>query len=317
MFLKAPDFWYSSPSFWLTLVLKPFSVAYGFIAHRLYKRPYKHNLGSNNQVIAIGGATVGGSGKTVVVRSLCQTLMNQGLCVAVLSRGYGRSKNDIRQVNIDTDKYQDVGDEPLMLSKTFPVFVGRDRFEAAKLATNAQYLILDDGITQRSLKPHKKIIVLNADQGFGNGELLPLGPNRLDLEKIKFDIDAICLIYEKNKGNKIALELPKDIPVYRGYCKYNFGNLSGRIMPFCGIGFPKKFFQIFSNFEVCKTMAFPDHYPYKDEDLQQLIHEAARLRAQLVTTEKDLMRVPEIYRDKIKTVIVDLVWETQISELFM
>lgn len=316
MFIKAPEFWYSKPALWIKCILFPISKLYGLIAHRRYKNQYTNELKNDQYVIAVGGATVGGSGKTVVVKSFCKYLEDKGNSVAILSKGYGRKSRKVKRVDVKVDQYQTVGDEPLMMAKDFPVFVGKDRFETAQMAEEFQYLILDDGITQRSLKPNKKIVVINADQGFGNGELLPLGPNRLDLEKIKFDIDAICLIHEKANEKNISFELPAEIPVYRGYCKHNLSNLSGRLMAFCGIGFPRKFFQIFSNFEVCKTIAFPDHYPYKDEDLQQLIQEAARLQAQLVTTEKDYMRIPEIYRSRIKTVGVDIVWENSISDLF-
>lgn len=315
-FLKTPQFWYKQPNIGQKLILKPLSWLYGYIAHYRYNSEYQHELNNNQKVIAIGGITSGGSGKTLVVSSLCHTLTKMGFKPAILSRGYGRTQsNSIKKVS-PQDSYKNVGDEPLLLSQQWDVFVGKNRFKTAELASEFDFLILDDGITQRSLKPNKKIIVISASQCFGNGELLPLGPNRLNLENIKHDIDAIFLIHENNKSTEHTFTFPSNIPVYHGYIKHNFGELTGRLMLFCGLGYPKKFFQSFSNFQVCKTVSFPDHYPYKDIDIQNLIQESTRLNAQLVTTEKDLMRIPEKYRVKIKTISIEISWNNPIEDLF-
>ena len=86
-------------------------------------------------------------------------------------------------------------------------------------------------------------------------------------------------------------------------------------MVFCGLGYPQKFFNIFSNFEVAKAITFPDHYPYEEREIQNLITEAFRLGAQLVTSEKDLMRIPKQYWPQIKTVGIDVFWEDPIDSL--
>ncbi len=316
-FFKTPKFWYGRPSIFHKLFLRPISWIYDRIAHYHYLKPYAHQLNGNPFIIAIGGITSGGSGKTVIVSSLCDIIKKNGHNPAVLSRGYGRNNDKIMQVNPLTDSYKDVGDEPLLLSHKVPVFVGRNRFETAKLAKNFDYLLLDDGITQRFLKPDKKILVISASQGFGNGELLPLGPNRLAFDKIKSDIDAIILIYEKKETEKFSFSFSNNIPIYRGYINHNFKDLKGRLMLFCGLGYPAKFFQSFSNFEVCKTITFPDHYPYKETDIKNLIQESTRLHAQLVTTEKDLMRIPEKYRYMIKTSSISIDWKDSIKEVLI
>jgi tetraacyldisaccharide 4'-kinase len=205
-----------------------------------------------------------------------------------------------------------VGDEPLLLSNQFDVFVGKNRAETADMAEEYEYLVLDDGLTQKYLEPTKKLVVINNDQLFGNGEMLPLGPNRLDFKEIKTDIDAILVLKSKEAETP---EIFEDIPVYCGKIEQNFNDISGRLIVFCGLGYPQKFFQIFSNFEVAKTITFPDHYPYKDREIDDLISEAFRLGAQLVTTEKDLMRISSKYWPQIKTVGVDIVWESPIDSL--
>ena len=273
--------------------------------------PYDVSL-LDRKIIAVGGVTAGGSGKTVVVSSICKILKEKGKSVAVLSRGYGRESSRTLKVDDSIHSYKEVGDEPLLLSKQFDVFVGKNRAETADMASEYEYLVLDDGLSQRYLAPTKKIVVIDEKQLFGNGEMLPLGPNRLDFEKIKSDIDAVFVLGHGKNGSRIPFD---DVPVYFGKVVQNFEDISGRLVVFCGLGYPQKFFSAFSNFEVAKAIAFPDHYPYKENDIQDLISEAFRLGAQLVTSEKDLMRIPKQYWSQIKTVGIDVFWENSIDSL--
>ncbi len=310
-FFKSPDFWYKKPTFFQKLCLKPISEVYRFVSNYRYQIPYDVSL-SEKKIIAVGGVTAGGSGKTVVVSSICKILKKSGKKVAILSRGYGRELDSALKVDNSIHTYRDVGDEPLLLSKQFDVFVGKNRAETADMAKEHEYLVLDDGLSQKYLAPTKKIVVIDNEQLFGNGEMLPLGPNRLDFEKIKSDIDAVFVLGRKKIGGKMSFN---DVPVYFGKIVQNFGDISGRLMVFCGLGYPQKFFNIFSNFEVAKTISFPDHYPYKENEIQNLISEAFRLGAQLVTSEKDLMRIPKRYWPQIKSIGIDVVWEDSIDSL--
>jgi len=310
-FFKSPEFWYKEPTFVQKLFLKPISEIYRLVSNYRYQMPYRVSL-PGKKIIAIGGVTAGGSGKTIVVSSICKILKKKGKSVAVLSRGYGRESSRALKVDNSIHTYKDVGDEPLLLSKQFDVFVGKNRSEIADMAKEYEYLVLDDGLSQRYLAPTKKIVVIDDEQLFGNGEMLPLGPNRLDFEKIKSDIDAVFVLGRGKSDSKISLD---GVPIYFGKVVQNFGDISGRLMVFCGLGYPQKFFNIFSNFEVAKAIAFPDHYPYKENEIQHLISEAFRLGAQLVTSEKDLMRIPKQYWSQIKTVGIDVVWEDSIDSL--
>ncbi len=312
IFFDTPKFWYKDPGLLRKVCLKPFSEFYRYIANYRYHLPCDVSL-HGKKVIAVGGITAGGSGKTVVVSSICKILREHDKKFAILSRGYGRKTNDPLKVDNDVHTYEEVGDEPLLLSRQFDVFVGKNRAETADMADEYEYLILDDGLTQKFLESTKKIVVVSNDQLFGNGEMLPLGPNRLDFDEIKSDIDALFVL--KREGDSVRA-LFDDVPVCYGNIKQDFGDISGRLLVFCGLGYPQKFFNIFSNFEVAKTISFPDHYPYKDEDISKMLEEAFRLRAQLVTTEKDLMRISSKYWSQIKTVGVDIVWESSIDFLF-
>jgi tetraacyldisaccharide 4'-kinase len=260
--------------------------------------------------MAIGGITAGGSGKTMVVQSICEILMAQNKRVAILSRGYGRSRKESLCVDNKIHTYRDVGDESLLLSNVAPVYVSSDRYKSATLAESEgfDFFILDDGITQKSLKPDIKLVVVDEEQRFGNGEMLPLGPNRLNFEKIKADIDGIIILGKEKK------EIPIDtcdIPVYRGEIWQDFSKIKKRIIVFCGIGYPDKFFNSFVDFKIVEKITFPDHYPYSIDDMEKLIFKANSSNAQLITTEKDFMRIPIKYRSSVTIVPARIVWDTQ------
>lgn len=315
MIFKTPSFWYKKPSFLQKCLLCPATWIYKLISNYRYKSRYQVIL-NGRKIIAIGGITVGGAGKTVVVDAICKLLQESNKTVSVLSRGYGRSSKELLKVDESVHTYKDVGDEPLLLAKRAPVFVGTNRAATAQMADDSEYLILDDGLTQKYLKPTKKIVVISSSQQFGNGELLPLGPNRLDFNTVKSDTDALIVLRDESAVlDEPNLSAWGDVPKFYGRIRQNFGNLSGRLIVFCGLGYPQKFFKIFSNFEVAQTIAFPDHYPYKDSDMEKLIKRAFDLHAQLVTTEKDWVRIPKLYQDKVKTVRAEIVWENSISRL--
>lgn len=133
-------------------------------------------------VIVVGNWVVGGAGKTPATLALLALLQRRGLRVGVVSRGYGRSANDVRLVQ-RTSPASAVGDEPLLihLRSGAPVAVGRDRVAAARALLAAhpqlQLLISDDGLQHLRLPRDLSLLVLD-ERGVGNGRLLPAGPLR-------------------------------------------------------------------------------------------------------------------------------------------
>lgn len=372
MFLKAPKFWYekSSTNVVLQKVLHPFCSAYRYFAVKNLRKGYTYRA-HKARTIAVGGITVGGSGKTPVVASMCEIAANAGIKSAVLSRGFARKSDKVLKVDSEIHTFKDVGDEPLMLTKYSDVFVSKNRMVSAELAENSNHnlLILDDGLTQRDLHPDIKIVVVDSTQGFGNGELLPLGPNRLDFSMFKpGEIDAVVVLKasENEDVSDIIKRIPENLKVIFGYLQGDFSLLklqdlnhtdwpsqkdpkkSGRFknkgkksvvleavtavsdldssseidqsnpsdlrqikfLAFCGIGYPQKFFNFLrKELHVLSCIEFPDHYPFTDDDITDLLDEARLLDARLVTTEKDLCRIPKQYHNFISVVPVKVVWD--------
>jgi tetraacyldisaccharide 4'-kinase len=175
----------------LAVALWPISAVFGalvWLRHTLYK------LGALKQhvlpvpVLVVGNVLVGGVGKTPIVMALVQHLTQQGWRVGVLSRGYGRQREqqapqpDIRPVLADSAA-QDVGDEPLLIARTcqVPVWVGSNRTAAGlallKQHPEVQVLVCDDGLQHWPLARDLELCVFD-ERGVGNGFLLPAGPLR-------------------------------------------------------------------------------------------------------------------------------------------
>lgn len=289
---RNPKFWYTKPNFVEKILLTPFELVYSYLAKKNYNRPYRYALNNHQKVIAVGGMTVGGSGKTIVTQLIAEQLSREGKKVAVLSRGYGRESSEALRVDLKQHSYKDVGDEPLILAQYCSVFVGKNRYECAKLA-GAQFdcFIMDDGFVQRYLQPDVFILVADGLQGFGNGHLLPLGPNRLKFSWVKNDINLVVAFNNFDVGFEPTIDLVFQKP-----------KVEGAIVAFCGLGYPQKFFDTLSRCNLVKTVAFPDHYEYSETDIIELLKLKDMLSATLVTTEKDFIKIPPKYQEKISVI---------------
>ena len=73
VFFNTPEFWYKDPGLLRKLCLKPISEIYRAVSSYRYHLPCDVSL-HEKKVIAVGGITAGGSGKTVVVSSICKML---------------------------------------------------------------------------------------------------------------------------------------------------------------------------------------------------------------------------------------------------
>ena len=92
---------------------------------------------------------------------------------------------------------------------------------------------------------------------------------------------------------------------------------SARVVAFAGIGRPGKFFDTLERLgsTILARHAFADHQPFSSAMLAPIIAEAARLRAQTLTTEKDWVRLPEELRDRITPVPVYVSWDDNAREV--
>jgi len=266
-------------------------------------------------VICIGNLTAGGSGKTPVVRDLALRLARSGRRPAVLSRGYGGRLRGPLAVDPTLHTAAEVGDEPLLLSRETPCWIAGNRALGAKaaIAQGADVIVMDDGFQNPSIAQKLKLVVVDGATGFGNGRTIPAGPLR---ERIASGIgraDALILIGEDLRH--IGRRFDQDLPVLRASLRLRDAPwLAGRhVIGFAGIGRPGKFRAslVAAGAEITAFQPFADHHRFTDGELRALAIRAERQGATLVTTEKDWVRLGPGWRERIRSLPVDLIWRRE------
>lgn len=309
----------NTPAFWakknsaLAMALKPLSYLYAVISHYRYRAVTPAKM--DKPVICIGNITAGGAGKTPVAIAICQILQQQGVVTAFLSRGYGGKHTGPHRVDREKDNAQEVGDEPLLLSRYAPTWVAKQRVLGAKAAikAGAGVIIMDDGFQNPSVKKDLSFLVIDGSFGVGNGCIIPSGPLRETLDEALKRCDAVIVIGQDK--THITARIPASIPViFASMEPYTVPNIAGKkCVAFAGIGNPEKFFATLSSIGADLVMAhkFPDHYMYSEQDIASLLQDASKHSAQLVTTEKDWVRLPRMAKEQVVFLPVSIRWEDE------
>ena len=274
-------------------------------------------------VISVGNISLGGTGKTPLVERIARAVSEEKKRVAILIRGYrGSSEAETVVVSDGTrllSRPAEAGDEAYLLAKRLPsvaVVAGKDRYRAGSLAITdlgAQSLVLDDGFQHRSLKRDLDIVSIDASEPFGYGHLFPRGLLREPLESLS---RADVLVIIRAKADQDLEEIRGRLRRYNPQAALFVGErrpLSFMKMPeesqhrleeirgwkcvaFSGIANPPSFLALLSSLgaEVMRSFSFPDHHPYRLEELGEIVGWAKEAGVQaLLTTEKDSIRLPQ------------------------
>lgn len=313
MLIKTPQFWIKKN--FISYALLPFSLLY-FLVVKIVNCNSK-NYRISKPVICVGNFIAGGSGKTPVAIALGKLLneiieqnQNKNFKFVYLSRGYKNAGLKFSEVCAKQHDAKNVGDEPLILSEIATTFVAKNRLFGAKEIEKMQEIkaiILDDGMQNDSLKKDFTIAVVDGNIGFGNGFLIPAGPMRQTFKMGYKKADCVVIIGEA-KPEIIAKLADKKI-IYADLEAKNLANfLNQKLIAFCGLAYPNKFFSFLEkqNCNIVKKVSFPDHYDYKNVDLEGLIATAQKSQAQLVTTKKDWIKFPPEFKSKISYLDVEL-----------
>jgi tetraacyldisaccharide 4'-kinase len=284
--MRAPDFWRADArSPWPTL-LAPASLVWRVGARLRRRRPQRVAA----KVISVGNLVVGGAGKTPTALALAERLLARGHVVHFITRGYGGRERGPLRVDIDRHVAAEVGDEPLLLAARAPTWVARDRAAGAEaaIAAGAKVLVLDDAHQNFALHKDLSLLVVDAGYGFGNGRVMPAGPLRETVAAGLARAQGVVLIGagDVRTGN---------VPQIRASVQPANDDLRHRrVFAFAGIGRPEKFFATLRDLQcdIVATRSYPDHYAYTPDEVMRLAEAAAAAGARLVTTEKDLVRLP-------------------------
>lgn len=277
--------------------------ARGLLATRTLPRP----------VISVGNLTVGGTGKTPMIRFLACWLREDGIRAAVLSRGYGRTSRGVVWASGEgRPRAGEVGDEPALLAASLPgipVVVGESRFEAGMAVlsrTDVDMFLLDDGFQHLSLARDLDILLVDARRGLGNGLTLPLGPLREPPDHARYaDALVVTRCRDLPEGRRTAAAVPAAHGAPRAFSRIvptaqvdPDGNVEPlfpagtEIAAFSGLADNAQFRDtlVGLGYSVRTFLSFGDHHRYDDGDIRR-IRDGSRGLA-VVTTEKDMVRLP-------------------------
>ena len=288
MKLKKPKFWdYKKPSFFSYLLL-PFSITIGLIA-KINSKPKYPN--SKIKTICVGNIYIGGTGKTSLTIKIKEIL----------------DKNNIKACFIKKF-YLNQTDEQKLLSKNGTLFSNLKRITALDEAISEGFevAIFDDGLQDNSIKYNMEIICFNNLNWIGNGLTLPSGPLRESINNLKFYENVFL------NGNEESLIAIKDqikkinpnININSGkYTPLNIGEFDKdqNYLVFSGIGNHKTFVEMLKNnkLKIVSDLEYPDHYQYSKRDFEEIIINAKKFNAHIITTEKDYLRLENFNRNEI------------------
>ena len=302
------------PGFWhrdgvVPLLLSPVGALVSAVTrHRMRQAGWRAPV----PVLCCGNAGVGGTGKTTLVLDLAGRMLARGIAVHCLTRGYRGRVRGVLRVDPAIHDAELVGDEPLLLAAVAPTWVGADRAESARAAISAgaEILLMDDGLQHPGLEKTASLLVIDGAVGFGNGRVMPAGPLREPAAAAAARCRAAILIGADQTAARAAID---GLPVLDAWLVPDRVLAPDRVFAFCGIARPSKFFETVaaSGAVLAGSVGFPDHHPFSPRDIEGVFSQAAGLRARLLTTPKDYVRLPAAIRGQIDSLGVRLMWRDE------
>jgi len=296
MKFKKPKFWDLKRPNLLSYLLLPFTIPIRI--NNIFLNIKSKKKYDKIKTICVGNIYLGGTGKTPTTIKLYKILQQTGL-------------------NIFTAKkfYKSQLDEQTILHKKTQFITANDREEIIKrgFQNNADLLIFDDGLQDNKIKYDINFVCFNTQNWVGNNFLIPAGPLREKLDSLK-KYDGVFLKENNSNGSEIV-DLIKtfnnQIKIFFTYYRItNLAtlNIDKKYIIFSGIGDPSNFKNTLlrNNFKIVEEIIYPDHYQYKQKDIDKIKFKANQLNAEILTTEKDYVKISKENSDNIKFLEIDL-----------
>ena len=280
MNLKKPKFWDKQEPNFFSYILIPITIFFKIIVSLKPKSKIKIK---DIKTICVGNIYLGGTGKTSLAIKIKEILTKKNIKTCFVKKFY-------------TNQF----DEQKLLKSYGKLFVANKRIDALNQAAKENYAvaILDDGLQDYSINYDISLVCFNTINWIGNGMTIPSGPLREPINELK-KYQHVFLNGNLENTNSIKQELYKinpEINIHIG--KYEPINLDEfdkkeNYLVFSGIGNHGTFISMLKNnkFKISKEYEYPDHYEYKNQDIDKILNEASNLNCKIITTEKDYLRL--------------------------
>ena len=299
MNIKKPKFWDLKKPNLISYLLIPFTIPLLINNFFLNKKNKKIK---EIKSICVGNIYIGGTGKTPSTIKLYEIL-----------------RKIEPQICTGKKFYSNHEDEKIILEKKTNLICEDNREKIIQIAIKKKQkiIIFDDGLQDKKLDFDLKFVCFEAENWIGNGKLIPAGPLREEISSLK-KYDAIFL--KDSELNKNVQEIIKiynqNIEVFNtSYQIKNFRNfdLSKKFLVFSGIGNPKNFMNTLNknNFKIIDQIIFSDHYNYKQEDINFIKNRAKKINAEIITTEKDFVKISKFDNENINFLEIELKIENE------
>lgn len=304
-------------------ILRFLSILYGIAVsarNYLYSREILKSRQVPCRVVCIGNLTAGGTGKTPVVIMSARMLKENGIKVAVVSRGYGRADGKTLVVS-DGSRIlpaSESGDEPHLIASSLPgvpVVVGRNRFLAAMTVFNRfqpAVILLDDGFQHRGLYRDVDILTMDAGNPIGSDYLLPRGLLRESPRGMK---RARAIVFtraddstNRERAERMVRYYTRNTSLFRTRIeaaglrepgserREEVTALAGqKVAALSNVVNPESFYKLLENAgaEIITKRAMPDHHRYSSAEIGDIVRETrSRGAGYLVMTAKDERNFP-------------------------
>ena len=300
------DSWYKK-SLWLYL-LYPFSLIFSYLTSLRRKRFLTNKITSFKSevpIVVVGNLTIGGTGKTPLVKYIVTELKNKGYKPGIVSRGYGGKFKETLQVTSETP-VKHTGDEAQILAKLdVPFYIDKNRVRAVKkLSKNhdCDVIISDDGLQHYKMGRQVEIAVIDGKRRFGNNLTFPAGPLRESSKRI----DTVDFIVNNSgpteEGEYLMNISPTKFVHLKSGKSYSIENwpMHKQVHAVAGLGNPGRFFDLLDKlgFDIIRH-PFPDHHNFLSSDIFYLDH------LPIVMTEKDASKCKDFDNNKIWYLKID------------
>ena len=311
------------PGLWF---LQPLAFAYTKVVRARRRRaadaaPARTEL----PTIVVGNLTVGGSGKTPLVAWLVGRLQDQGYRPGIVARGYGGIAPSYPRVVTQYSRPSVCGDEAVDLAQqtSAVVVVSPRRPQAVRWLgqmLECDMAVSDDGLQHVAMARDLEILVVSAERGFGNERLLPVGPLREPLDRLR-EVDLIVVLHQgrvpsdESSGPLVnptvarIHRLAPDVPTLTCTAQVcdlvnlvtgerlsdrgpnGFANCHQRWVAISGIANPDGFHRELAWVEIpFEEVVFGDHHSYNLQDLLEFVGSG------LLTTSKDAVKIGALIR---------------------